>query len=52
MRVAAGLLLVAAVAGCDPYERRSGEYYAGAVDPRRFPRRISAPAGIPSAAAG
>jgi hypothetical protein len=31
--VAVAILLVA----CDPHERRSGEYYAGAVDPAAFP---------------
>lgn len=43
MNVPASVLFLAlalplAVAGCDPYERRQGEYYAGSVDPARFPK--------------
>lgn len=30
-------LLLVAAAACNPYERRAGEYYAGAVDPAAFP---------------
>lgn len=38
MRAAAVLaLLSVAAAACNPYQKRSGEYYAGPVDPAAFP---------------
>ena len=26
--------------GCDPYEQRRGEYFAGSVDPANFPKPV------------
>jgi hypothetical protein len=31
-------VLASALCGCNPYERRAGEYSAGAVDPVKFPK--------------
>src|SRR4051794_28844500 len=49
---ASALFLVAAVASCTPYERHSGEYYAGAVDPAGFPAAYLGAGGDPKRSGG
>jgi len=53
MRAPVAVLLVATVAGgCNPYEKRSGEYYAGAVDPAAFPAPYLGAGGDPKLGGG
>ena len=50
MRALVALALLAAA--CDPYERRSGEYFAGAVDPAAFPAAYLGAGGDPKRSGG
>jgi len=52
MRGTAVLLAIAVAGGCNPYEKRSGEYYAGAVDPAGFPAPYLGAGGDPKRSGG
>lgn len=49
MRVLVAVVLIAA---CDPYQQRSGEYFAGAVDPAAFPAPYLGAGGDPKRSGG
>src|SRR6185295_16715272 len=44
--VVLGGLLALSLTACNPYERRQGEYYAGAVDPSKFPAAYLGAGGV------
>ena len=48
----AAVVVVILVGACNPYERRSGEYYAGAVDPAAFPPAYLGVGGDPKRGGG
>jgi hypothetical protein len=52
MRRLALLALLLPVAACSPYDRHQGEYYAGAVDPVKFPAAYLGAGGDPKRSGG
>jgi hypothetical protein len=50
--VAVAAFAVLGSGACDPYSRRSGEYYAGAVDPAAFPAAYLGAGGDPKRGGG
>src|SRR4051812_36219276 len=52
LAVAALALAITALPACTPYERRSGEFFAGAVDPAAFPAAYLGTGGDPKRSGG